>query len=301
MSKEPKDRFRVKAYRDAIKAIKNLNYQITSGKQAKEIKGVGAKTAAKIQEIIDTGQLHQVEELGSEQLEKNKTVNLFTGVWGVGPVKAQELWDMGARSIDDIRENYTGLLNDNQQIGLKYYEDLLKRVPRWQVKELDKKIGAIIREVAQENGWDVKSRVCGSYRRQSETCGDMDILLCERKGHGILKALVDRLIKMGILIETLGLGPTKYMGITQTSTGTAFRIDMEVIKETEWPYALLYFTGSGLFNERQRLVAKKMGYSLSEHGLKDVETGEYVKGLTSEREIFEYLGMEYLKPWERKG
>jgi DNA polymerase/3'-5' exonuclease PolX len=74
---------------------------------------------------------------------------------------------------------------------------------------------------------------------------------------------------------------------------------METIKPHEWPFALLYFTGSGTFNERQRLVAKKMGYSLSEHGLKDVDTKEYVPGLTSEKDIFKFLDMTYLVPWDR--
>jgi DNA polymerase/3'-5' exonuclease PolX len=77
-------------------------------------------------------------------------------------------------------------------------------------------------------------------------------------------------------------------------------VDFEVIEEKEWPFALLYFTGSGAFNERQRLIAKKMGYSLSEHGLRDVDTGEYVSGIKNERQIFEFLGMDYLPPWDRK-
>ncbi len=299
-SKEIKDRFRARAYRNAIKAIQNCNYQLESGKDALQLNGIGQKIADKIQEIIDTGQLHQVDELGAEQLEKTKTLTLFAAIWGVGPVKAQELWDMGARSINEVEEDYQHLLNDNQKIGLKYFHDLQQRAPRWQVEEIAKKVTAEIRQIQRDLGWSVKSRICGSFRRKVETCGDMDILLCETFNKPVLNELVDRLTKTGLLIETLGIGPTKYMGITRTSTGVAFRIDMEVIKPHEWPFALLYFTGSGPFNERQRLVAKKMGYSLSEHGLKDVEIGSYVEGITSERKIFEFLGMEYLAPWDRK-
>ncbi len=298
-SKETKDRFRARAYRNAIKAIKDCNYQLQSGKDALQLNGVGKKIADKIQELVDTGKLHQVDELGDEKLEKTKTLTIFTNIWGVGPVKAQELWDMGARTIEDITQDYQQLLNDNQKIGLKYFHDLQQRALRCEVLEISKKITAEVRQIQRDLKWTVHVRVCGSFRRKAETCGDMDILLCETNNKPILKELVDRLTKNGLLIETLGIGPTKYMGITM-NRGTAFRIDMEMIRDVEWPFALLYFTGSGPFNERQRLVAKKMGYSLSEHGLKEVEIGSYVKGITSERQIFEFLKMKYLAPLNRK-
>lgn len=300
-SKDTKDRFRTRAYSNAIKAINNCEYQIKSGKDAQQLQGIGKSIADKIQEIIDTGKLHQVEELGSDQLEKTKVLTLFNGVWGIGPVKALELWDAGARKIIDLKtKKYQSLLTDNQKIGVKYYKDLLVRVPRWQVEEIVKKITVILRKINNNKKWKARMRVCGSYRRQSETCGDMDILLCENDGRLIMEELVKQMTKSGLLIENLGLGPTKYMGITRTSTGTAFRIDMEVIEPCEWPFALLYFTGSGQFNEKQRLKAKKMGYRLSEHGLKDTEIGSYVQGIKNERDIFEFLKMKYIAPHKRK-
>lgn len=298
-SRETNDRFRARAYRNAIKAIQNCNRPIESGADARSLDGIGAKIADKIQEIIDTGSLHQVSRLGAEELEKNKVLNLFSGIWGVGPVKAEELWRLGARSIEDVNENYTNVLNDNQLIGLRYYYDLQKRIPHKEVTRISKKVMSTITEIKKDLGWSVTARVCGSYRRRAETCGDMDILLCEKNGRPILQELVNRLCLNKVLVENLGIGPTKYLGICKTSDGTAFRIDMEVIKPEEWPFALLYFTGSGPFNEKQRLVAKKKGYSLSEHGLKDVELGTYVKGLKNERDIFEFLEMEYLEPWNR--
>lgn len=296
-SREVKDRFRAKAYRNAIKAIKNLNYELESGADAAKLPGVGKKIAEKIQEIIDTGKLHQVEELGEDKITKTRILGQLAKIWGVGPVKAQELWNLGARSVDDVHK-YKDNLTDNQLVGLKYYHDLQKRVPCEQVGELADKIGKVINKLAAEMSVSIKHRICGSFRRRVPTCGDMDLLLTEESGKEILKQVVQRLIEKDILLETLGLGPTKYMGITRTSDGTHFRIDMEVIKPHEWPFALLYFTGSGQFNERQRLLAKKKGYTLSEHGLRDVDTGEWIP-LESERAIFEFLGMEYLPPWAR--
>ena len=296
-----KNIFRARAYRTAIRAIENCNHQVTSGEDVKKLNGIGPKTAAKIQEILDTGKLHQVDDLGENKLEKSRVITAFTNVWGIGAVRANELWDAGARTIDDLcKKKYQDYLTDNQKVGVKYYHDLLKRVPRKDVDEISKTISATLRDIQNEYGWKIKMRVCGSYRRRCETCGDMDVLLCSKHAEKVMRELVRRLADLRILIETLGLGSTKYLGITKTGDGVAFRIDMECIKPHEWPFALLYFTGSSSFNERQRLIAKKMGYSLSEHGLKNVKTGKFVEGIRNELDIFEFLDMEYLSPWERK-
>lgn len=285
------DPFRVKAYAKAIAAVKSAEQPITSGEQAVAL-GVGKKIAEKIDEILATGAL---QEIVSVDHGKTEIIAEFTKIWGVGPVKAGALYQAGARTITDVRTQFSQLLNDKQLIGLRYFEDLQKRVPRHLVDGVVQKIRA---ELAKNPGWrNLQFEVCGSYRRLSETCGDMDILLC---GEGILKPLVEHLQQRGVLGETLAIGPTKYMGITHVADGTAFRIDMEVIPREKWAFALLYFTGSGGFNERQRYQAKKMGYSLSEHGLKVVKTGKYIPGLSTEEAIFKFLGMDYLPPDKRQ-
>ena len=285
------DPFRVKAYAKAITVVKSAPHEITSGEQAVAL-GVGKKIAEKIDEIVATGSLRQIRNV---DLSKAEVTTEFGKIWGVGPVKARALYDAGARTITDVRERFSQLLNDKQRIGLRYFEDLQKRASRSLVDGVVQKIRA---ELAKNPGWrNLQFEVCGSYRRLSESCGDMDILLC---GEGILEPLVEQLQKRGILAETLAIGPTKYMGITKLADGSAFRIDMEVISREKWPYALLYFTGSGAINERQRYQAKKQGYSLSEHGLKIVKTGQYVPGLATEKAIFEFLGMEYLTPENRR-
>ena len=54
------------------------------------------------------------------------------------------------------------------------------------------------------------------------------------------------------------------------------------------------FTGSGEFNKKMRLVAKKKGYKLSEYGLFDKHN--HIIKVNSERDIFKILDMEYLPP-----
>ena len=72
----------------------------------------------------------------------------------------------------------------------------------------------------------------------------------------------------------------------------------------EFPFALLYFTGSGPFNVAMRNYAIEKGYSLSEYGLKCLRgprEGDFVTdGFEKEEDIFEFLGLRYIKPEDRK-
>jgi len=302
-SRNTNDRFRVKAYNNAIRRIKECDHQILSGRDALQLEGIGKKIADKIQEIIDTGTVNEIqlrEELKTDLTrQKEIVIGKFLNVWGIGKVKAEDLWTKGARSIKDLETGYNHLLTTNQKVGLRYYQDFQQRIPRDDVTILANRIRKEIIKISKQLQVEIDFRVCGSYRRKVETCGDMDILLsCH--GPVTLQKITDTLTARGILKETLGVGATKYLGVITAPSGIGFRCDIEMIKPCEWPFALLYFTGSGRFNEYQRGIAKKMGYSLSEHGLKNIQTGTYVEGINTEQEIFYFLDMTYVQPWERK-
>ena len=77
------------------------------------------------------------------------------------------------------------------------------------------------------------------------------------------------------------------------------RIDFMLTQEHEYPFALLYFTGSGPFNVAMRNFALSKGYSLSEYGLKDAN-GKFVgDAFRTEEDIFEFLGLKYIPPEQR--
>jgi len=63
--------------------------------------------------------------------------------------------------------------------------------------------------------------------------------------------------------------------------------------------ALLYFTGPAGYNIGIRAAAKRGGFKLSEYGLFNRETGEYVAGATEE-DIYAALGRNYRAPTERR-
>jgi DNA polymerase/3'-5' exonuclease PolX len=77
-----------------------------------------------------------------------------------------------------------------------------------------------------------------------------------------------------------------------------------ITNKHEFPFAEFYFTGDQSFNIELRNYALSKGYSLSEYGLKHTEgkqKGNYVdKKFTTEKEIFEFLELEFIPPNERK-
>jgi DNA polymerase/3'-5' exonuclease PolX len=69
----------------------------------------------------------------------------------------------------------------------------------------------------------------------------------------------------------------------------------------EYPFAVLYFTGDAGFNVAMRQYCLAKGLSLSEHGLKDESSGQFVDHeFETEEEIFAYLGLKYIQPKDRK-
>merc|ERR1719431_860628 len=101
-----------------------------------KLPGVGAKIALKIDEIIETGKLEKLDKIRKD--DSSVAINLLTRVAGIGPAKARELYDAGIATIEDL-ENNADKLTSGQKIGLKYFEEFEKRIPRHEIKEIEKK------------------------------------------------------------------------------------------------------------------------------------------------------------------
>lgn len=103
---------------------------------------------------------------------------------------------------------------------------------------------------------------------------------------------------------------SSYMGVCKlphTAGAVHRRIDIKVYPRELAAFAILYFTGSDHFNRSMRLYATKKGFHLSDKGLfratRDsnnvaVKVGKMVP-CSTEREIFEHLGLPFKEPCER--
>jgi NAD-dependent DNA ligase len=283
--------FRARAYQKAQETIMAYPSDILSPNDLKGKPGIGDTIMEKLNEYVQTGTLKILER------EKNNPVNILADVYGIGPKKAKDLVEKGITSIAQLRENQD-LLNDVQKVGLKYYEDILKRIPRSEIEDYK-----AIFEKAFPSGTDGKMEIVGSYRRGAQSSGDIDVIITS-KSSAIFTTFVNNLIKENVILHVLSRGPTKCLVITKIpSSDSARRVDFLYTTPEEFPFAILYFTGSKIFNTVMRHVALEKGYTMNEHGIYKMEAkkkGEKVdRTFNSEQDIFDFLELEYKSPIER--
>jgi DNA ligase (NAD+) len=287
--------FRARAYQKAQEFIMSYPNNITSLSDLNGKPGIGPAVLERLEEFIVTGSLQIIER------EKNNPVNVLSDVYGIGPKKAQELVEQGITTIEQLRANQHQLLNETQKIGLKYYEDILKRIPRQEIECYN----TLFKNIILENA---SYEIVGSYRRRAADSGDIDVIITSESSQNFI-TFIDTLIKQKIIIEVLSRGSSKCLVIARiTPSSIARRVDFLYTSKEEYPFSILYFTGSKIFNTIMRNQALTMGLTMNEHGLYKMENktkdrkekGEKVEHkFHSEQDIFKYLNIEYREPWER--
>ena len=134
-STDPSAKFKVIAYNKAIASIRGVTHPIRSADDCKGLTGVGPKILAKIDEIIETGQLAAAERAAAAP--ESKIMDTLLNIHGIGPAKANELIAKGIRDISSLRTALAAnpdLLNNIHKIGLRHYEDACLRIPRAEIK-----------------------------------------------------------------------------------------------------------------------------------------------------------------------
>ena len=71
--------FRVRSYYKVIKILKTLDFEITESSQIKDIKGIGASTLKRVDEILEKGSLSEIK-LKSSNLNTLKDLERITGI-----------------------------------------------------------------------------------------------------------------------------------------------------------------------------------------------------------------------------
>ena len=292
--------FKARAYKKASETIMSFPSDITDVEQLNGKPAIGKTIMDKLAEFQKTGTLRVLER------ERKNPLNIFTKIYGVGPKKAKQLVDDGITTLTQLKENETKL-NDTQKIGLQYYEPLQQRIPRDEIEEFAKVFDIVFKEVAPDGS---KYEIVGSYRRQAQTSGDIDVIITNEDNNiTAFNAFLGRLITDNIITEVLTRGKTKSLTIgklpLQSENTIPRRIDLLYTEPKEYAFATLYFTGSKAFNTVMRQRALDLGYTLNEHGLSKMVSGKKGDRLTNdfptEQSIFDFLGMKYKEPEEREG
>lgn len=277
------------------------------------IHGIGPKTAKKLAEKGLKLELLRNEWKSFTKNNKNNSILMLEKIRPIPNEYRNDnriVCEFHKKATHDLESKlsntkYLKYLKHEQLVGLKYFEDIQKRIPRPQITKME----MVLKYVCEQIDKDLIFVICGSYRRGKETSGDIDMLLTHKKLHkkedidnntSVLKRLVNVLTQLDFLIDHLTLdGNCKYMGICKLDEYIiARRIDIRLIPYDGLAASMLYFTGSKNFNTEMRAHAKMKGYKLNEYGLYKINDNELIPARTEEK-LFEILGYEYLEPTKR--
>ncbi len=286
--------FKANSYNKVIYNLELFSGDINSVNDIKDIKGIGDKIKEKINEFILTGKINKIETIQND--DKYILSKKISTIYGIGPAKSKELMNKLSNFDELFLPENKSLLNNKQQIGLKYQEDLEKRIPFKEGIKHYKIIENIINSISK----DIEFEMVGSYRRKSPDMGDIDILIKDNNDFNLGK-FIEKLKENNYIIETLANGKKKFMGISKINELPARRLDILVAEKSNYYFTLLYFTGSYTFNIEMRKKALEQGLSLSEYGFTDLKTKKLISSLdiNSEEDIFKKLNMIYIKPENR--
>ncbi len=292
--------FRARAYESAAKTLEGLPVPAEEMSQPElmELKGIGKASASRIHEYVATGRIEKLEELRAafppDFLE-------LVRIPGLGPKTAILLRDeLDVNSVSDLKAALeTESVREVTGLGKKTEENLARAVERMGLTGKDRRtpileaMGEARRIVAELEAVPGVEAVqfCGSLRRFRDTVADLDILVATDHGEPV----VERLVGLASVKETIGSGETKTSVLTQSG----LQVDLRVVRADQWGAATMYFTGSKDHNIRLRQLAIDKGWLLNEYGLEDAETGEVVVSKTEE-EIYDALGLPYILPTLRE-
>lgn len=269
------DEFRIRSYRNAYLALRKLDSPLAEmpDDDIKNIKGVGNAIAAKIRELVDSGQMANLEKY------KDKTpvgVQEMLEINGFGPKKVRQVWqEMGIETVGELwyacNENR---LVEYKGFGLKTQEDLLQKLDYFQ-----KSKGKLHMDVAEELADFVCARVAaqlpgayvapvGEVRRRCPIVNQVEVLLGY---NGEITAVFDA-EKMALVNEA---GKTVTVKLESGSTVLIHQCLSE-----EFGSKLFRMTGSEEFVQ---------GFAAAHAGLE-------FRGLRSEEEVFEKAGDAFVVP-----
>ena len=302
MEIDGQDSFRIRSYRNAAQAIEALPQQISElikePKKVLEIPGIGKGMLEKLQEILQQGRL----AVHADLLKKYRPSMLdLLKIQGLGPKTIALIWSAYQVSDVDGVEKLAreGKIRALPRMGEKQETKLLKAIGdyrriagRFLLDAAEAQATKIVDYLRNYPGVE-KVTPAGSLRRGRETVGDLDILVtgtaCGNERER--EPLMDRIVELPGLMEIIARGENK---ISFRLRG-GMQVDVRLLAPESFGAAMQYFTGGKAHNVALRQRALKMGYTLSEYSLAQVDTGERVAGETEE-DIYAKLKLDYILP-----
>jgi DNA polymerase (family 10) len=285
--------FRCRAYHTAAQSLSNLpsdlREMIADG-SLKEVAGIGETMYAKIVALATTGQLASYDDL---RRSMPPSLVALLRIPGLGPKKIKALFEaVKVESLADLRaaaeagkiaglKGFGAKTEANILAGIAFVEKAGERILQSDALRLV----APILEAIRNHPKVIRAEFCGSLRRRAETIGDLDILCSSSDA----KAVLDTFVKLPQVAAVLAHGPTK----ASIRLADGVQCDLRGVEDSQYPFALHYFTGSKAHNIAMRKRALARGLTLNEYALSGPKGAIACK---TEAELFEALGLGEIPP-----
>ena len=300
-AKNIKNKYRIESYKKAIKVLNNFNRPIYNSSNVEDLPSIGKGFIEKINSIKENGTLNLYENI--KKNNRSGVINaikLFKNIWGVGDILAKKIVGKKIYNIKQLKDAINKgdlVLTRQQMIGLEYYDDLNKKIPRDEVTVYTNKLKALLKE------YNVSIYNAGSYLAKKEFCGDIDLIISYNSDYDLVnlkKKIYEIMEKVSLIKETLSSGSEKSIIIVKLDNYKYYRkMDIAFVQQKYLYFYLLYFGSGRDFSKKIRAIASKRGYKLNEKGLFDINNKLINFNPESEEDIFKYLDIDYVKHEDR--
>ena len=316
--------FKVGAYRRAAESVSRSPLDVAAEVRADrplELRGVGPSITERLSELVASGRVAYLDALREDV---PPTLRDLLAIPGVGPRTIGEAWrELGIATLEGFEAAArAGRLREVRGLGARSEARILQAITeaargparRMLIWEAEALAGRILELVEALPG--VRSAtVCGSVRRGCETVGDIDVLIETEQPDAVLASLA--------ATPALEPGPVDDQPAGHVRLSLRLRggpqLDVMTMPPGVAGSYLVHFTGSAAHNVALRHRARRLGWSLSEHGLSAIAGGGTDPGgeagapelsragaaglrtFATEAELYACLGLHEIPPELREG
>jgi len=319
-------KFKVMAYQKAAVAVEHATSEIKDlwddGK-LDQVPGIGKNISSYLEELFRTGKVRHFDWV---KKGLPPAMFVFLDIPGVGPKTAYAL----AQKLRITKEKdaleklkkagQAGKIRVLENFGEKSEQEILAGIEALEKGEMKTKrmllpyadsLASEIISFLKSCPDVIEAHPLGSLRRMVATIGDIDISVCTKSPEKVM----DFFTKYKKIKKVLEKGESALLRVVLTS---GQQVDIRFSPPESYGAMLQYFTGSKQHNIQLREFALRKGMSLSEYGIKKVQSsiskkfpgrGKFkvqsdnlkVKSFANEEGFYHELGLEWIPPEIREG
>ena len=290
--------FKTRAYHNAARALDSLEEpldKIVAEHRLSEVKGIGESLQKRITELVTTGRMGYYEDL---KAATPPGLVAMLSIPGVGPKKIKVLHDeLGLKTIEELEMACkNGAVAKLKGFGEKTAANICEGIERQRAYASRHLISDVLQaaepllESLRLHPDVIRCSTAGSLRRHREIVGDLDLLASSKQPTEVINFFTQQ---PGI-IKVLAKGETKASVLLEGG----IQSDLRVVSDSEFPFALMYFTGSKEHNIVMRQRAIERGLRLNEYGLfrskTETRDPKLLVSCRTEDEVFQQLGLHFI-------